>query len=135
MLSDPFYDDMEDSGIDLTPLIDVVFMLLIFFIMSTVFVKPSISIDLPVTEHAARQKSDGKVLVIAVSADGGYYHKDRQLTLEGLMTLLEEHPQAAVNLFVDRHAPFEPFIRFIDQAKAKGREEIVVTTEPEAQNP
>lgn len=134
MLSDPFYDDMEDSGIDLTPLIDVVFMLLIFFIMSTVFVKPSISIDLPVTEHAAKQKRDGKVLVIALSADGGYYHKEQRLTLEGLMMLLDEHPEAGINLFVDRQSPFEPFIRFIDQAKAKGREEIVVTTQPEAQD-
>ena len=42
------YDDFqEDAGIDLTPLIDVVFMLLVFFIMTTTFSRPVLVIVLP----------------------------------------------------------------------------------------
>jgi len=135
MVQDPFCDEGEDSGIDLTPLIDVVFMLLIFFIMSTVFIKPSIHIDLPRTEHAAQQQARGTTLVLALDAAGQFFHQEQQLAMGEMLALLDEYPDASVNLFVDKRAPFEPFIQFIDQAKARGREEIVVTTQPDENTP
>ena len=48
------FDFDEDINIDLTPLIDVIFMLLIFFIMTTTFSKPVIDIMLPASKTAEK---------------------------------------------------------------------------------
>ena len=50
------HDFDEDASIDLTPVIDVIFMLLIFFIMTTTFSKPVLDIVLPASETAELQQ-------------------------------------------------------------------------------
>ncbi|OPL14045.1 MAG: hypothetical protein AVO34_05955 [Firmicutes bacterium ML8_F2] len=128
MSFDVFSDSMEEDGIDLTPLIDVVFMLLIFFVLSTVFIKPSIEVDLPTVDHAQAARPEKDWLTISIDAAGHYHAEDGQQTLTELLTVLDRRPQSAINFQVDKQAPFESFIKIIDQVKARGREDIIVTT-------
>lgn len=128
MSCDLFNEPSEEDGIDLTPLIDVVFMLLIFFVLSTVFVKPGIEVDLPTVEHAQASRPEKDWLVVSIDAAGKYHAEDAERTMQELLAILDRHPQSAVNFEVDKQAPFEPFIRIIDQVKARGREDIIVTT-------
>ena len=111
------HDFDEDASIDLTPVIDVIFMLLIFFIMTTTFSKPVLDIVLP-------------ELVISVKADGTIHYQDRQLTKEALAAVLEARPEALLNLYVDEKAPFEAFVGVVDIARLKRGGHFVISTQP-----
>ena len=62
------HDFDEDASIDLTPVIDVIFMLLIFFIMTTTFSKPVLDIVLPASDTAEESSRKNAELVISVKA-------------------------------------------------------------------
>ena len=62
------HDFDEDASIDLTPVIDVIFMLLIFFIMTTTFSKPVLDIVLPASETSEESSRKNAELVISGSA-------------------------------------------------------------------
>ena len=108
------HDFDEDASIDLTPVIDVIFMLLIFFIMTTTFSKPVLDIVLPASEKA----------------DGTIHYQDRQLTKEALAAVLETRPEALLNLYVDEKAPFEAFVGVVDIARLKRGGHFVISTQP-----
>ena len=69
------HDFDEDASIDLTPVIDVIFMLLIFFIMTTTFSKPVLDIVLPASETSEESSRKNAELVISVKADGTIHYR------------------------------------------------------------
>ena len=126
---------MFDSGldleadIDLTPVIDVVFMLLIFFIMTTTFSKPVLEIVLPVAETTENIRDRPQEFIITVTAEGGIFHGDTELDKENLTALLDTRKEALLNLFVDEKAPFEAFVKIVDIAKVKRGGRFVISTQ------
>ncbi len=118
----------EEVSIDLAPLIDVVFMLLVFFIMTTTFSKPVIDIVLPKAEHT-EEKERSEELVISLTKEGGYFYKDEQYSVEQLEHLFKENPEATINLYVDQKAPFDSFVQVVDKAKAREAGKFVISTE------
>ena len=122
------HDFDEDASIDLTPVIDVIFMLLIFFIMTTTFSKPVLDIVLPASETSEESSRKNAELVISVKADGTIYY--RQLTKEALAAVLETRPEALLNLYVDEKAPFEAFVGVVDIARLKRGGHFVISTQP-----
>lgn len=119
----------DDINVDLTPLIDVVFMLLIFFIMTTTFNKPILDIILPSSEQAEKNGEKQEEILISIDKEGAYYHKDNVLTLEELHLVLEQNTELLLNLFVDKEAPFEAFISVVDLAKENRGGRFVISTE------
>ena len=80
-------DRRDDIELNLTPLIDVVFLLLIFFMVSTTFDKQSqLKITLPEATASAEQAADNAV-VIGIDAKGRYFINDRQLVNSQAKTL------------------------------------------------
>ena len=65
------HDFDEDASIDLTPVIDVIFMLLIFFIMTTTFSKPVLDIVLPASETSEESSRKNAELVISAIDERG----------------------------------------------------------------
>lgn len=126
------FDFDEDPGIDLTPLIDVIFMLLIFFIMTTTFSKPVLDIILPVSESAVERSERSPELMISVTYDGRIIHNSEEITPEALAGLLESRAGDLLNLFVDEKAPFESFVRVVDVARAKRGDRFVISTQQPA---
>ncbi|MEA2012825.1 MAG: biopolymer transporter ExbD, partial [Verrucomicrobiota bacterium] len=63
-------DNQFDSDIDLTPLIDVIFLLIIFFVLATTFSKPVLDVVLPSSQAASQVKSDKKDLIVEVNEMG-----------------------------------------------------------------
>ena len=114
----------EEPGIDLTPLIDTIFMLLIFFIMTTTFSRPVLDILLPASAEAEASQSK-KEQVISIRADGSLHYEGRQIEKEDLDVVLSERPEALLNLYVDKSAPFEAFV-----ARVKKGGHFVISTEP-----
>ncbi len=124
-----FDDDVfVDDKLDLTPIIDVLFLLLIFFIMTTTFTKPVLNVVLPKAESAeeARQR---KELLIVVDSKGAIFNEGRQLEREDIEHLMQSGKKLPINFQVDKAAPFSAFIKVLDLARLHDRTDFVFTIE------
>lgn len=120
--------------INLTSLIDVLFLLLIFFMVSTTFVsQPAISLQLPTAEHseAARQTP----VVVHIDQYGKVYINDEPIELalleEALLSRLRDQSEKAVVLKADSRVQHGIVIHVLDLIKGAGVKKLVVATEPE----
>ena len=79
----------EDPNIDLTSLIDVVFLLLIFFMVSTTFEHPTrLKVDLPEASTAQHNANAPEILELVIDSDGRMFLNDRQLVDSREQTLI-----------------------------------------------
>ncbi len=125
----------KDPEVNLTPLIDVVFLLLIFFMVSTTFEKESeISIELP---EAAGQKSKEERFTIDITIDGeGNYLvnnkrlKDRELTTlkKAIRLTRAEHKEPRLVISADKKTPHQAVIRAMDAARQLGLVHLTFAT-------
>lgn len=122
------FDEFEEEPrVDLTPLIDVIFMLVIFFVMTMTFSKPVMDVILPAAQNSEVKKR-AENLVIAVNADGAYFHDNQEIPREEVAQFLKDHPDGTLNLMVDEKAPFEAFVFLADLAKADRGGKFVIST-------
>lgn len=123
------FDFDEDINIDLTPLIDVIFMLLIFFIMTTTFSKPVIDVLLPASKTAEKAGSETKEIVITVSNKGDIYYGDNLISADQLEKILKDNPDKILNMFIDKTAPFQSFVHIVDIAKKEREGRFIISTD------
>jgi len=125
----------DEPDINLTPLIDVVFLLLIFFMVSTTFEQQSrIQIELPeATADATAQEDD--TLEILVDAQGRYFIGDQQVINSELKTLKTAISKAVgnrgelpVTIRADANTPHQAVIRVLDAASQLGLIHISLAT-------
>ncbi len=118
----------------MAPLIDVVFLLLIFFMVTTTFEREAVlKIQLP---QARGQKQDTKrALEIAVDAEGRYYLDQRELADQRVETLkraiakaLEEGASPRVVIAADRKTPHQAVIQVLDAARQLNLHHIAFAT-------
>ena len=125
-------EDEQETGIDMSPLIDCVFILLIFFIVTTVFVEETgIEVDKP--EAASSANLEKNSILLAVSANGDVVYGGRNIGLNGVRSqvqrlLAADSDPMPVIVQVDRDAPSGLFVRVIDEAKLGGAEKVSVST-------
>ena len=117
-------------NIDLTPLIDMMFMLLLFFILSTTFLKPAIEVDLPGAEQEATEQEDNKVIVVTIGDDGLIFAGKQNVTADLHAWMAGIPRDTTLDFQVDRTAPFQSFVRVVDEAKRLGHEKFTITTVP-----
>ncbi len=117
--------DRRKSGseVNLTPMLDVVFIMLIFFIVTASFVKESgIEISRPGASTAVR-KEKGNIL-IAISANDQIWMNRRQVDPRALRANIErahaENPQGAVIIQADKEAKTGLLVKVMDAARAAG---------------
>ncbi|MFP4030921.1 MAG: ExbD/TolR family protein [Desulfococcaceae bacterium] len=131
MIFEPEAEDaLDDAGLDLTPLIDVVFLLLVFFIMATTFSKPVVDVLLPRAESGDMADGKSADMVVAIDAEGRVFYDGEEVPRSAFPELMSRQPDRTLNFFVDHRAPFESFVAALDQARLKRRSELVITTEP-----
>lgn len=123
------FDFDEDINIDLTPLIDVIFMLLIFFIMTTTFSKPVIDVLLPASKTAEKAGSETKEIVITVSNKGDIYYGENIISANELEKILKDNPDKILNMFIDKTAPFQSFVHIVDIAKKEREGRFIISTD------
>ncbi len=83
-------EDAEEPELNLTPLIDVVFLLLVFFLVSTTFKRDEVEMDLNLPEATSGDSSeDGKLLIINVKRDGAVFVDGRRVSSEALKQKLK----------------------------------------------
>lgn len=127
-----FLEDEFEADIDLTPLIDVVFMLLLFFILASTFSAPVLKVALPSARTAVQVEPDPARLTLSVDAAGTLYHLDAPIALADVPELLAAgKKEAEVELRVDRAAPFDAFVGVMDQLRACGRSHVLIGAKPD----
>lgn len=123
------FDIDEEVNIDLTPLIDVVFMLLIFFIMTTTFSKPVLDVLLPASKMAESKESQTKEILISVTSDGKVYYNNTLIKEDEIKSILDANTDKMLNLYIDKTAPFQSFVNIIDIAKKERNGKFIISTD------
>jgi biopolymer transport protein ExbD len=120
------------SSIDMAPLIDIVFLLLIFFIVTTVFVKET-GVPISKPRAASSEDLDRQSILIAVTAESRVWHAGREIGQDGVRAvvaaLLEENPDSPVIIRADAATPTEATVKVIDSAKLAGASSVSLATE------
>jgi biopolymer transport protein ExbD len=129
----------SDASIELTPLIDVVFLLLIFFMVSTTFIRETeLQVDLP-EATGLKQEREHDIIEVIISADGQYSVNDRALVNSLPETLAQALRDATdgdlsrrLYITADGNASHQSVVRVMDAAGQLGLTRLSITTrEPE----
>lgn len=128
----------DEPQIDLTTLIDCLFMLIIFFVLTMSFSKPVLEVILPEATNAETSQARNELLV-SVKADGTLYLNAAPATIEEIARALDEAPERLLNIYMDEEAPFSRFVAVMDLAKTKRNGRFVISTRrpesPESASP
>ena len=122
----------EESQVDLTPMLDVVFIMLIFFIVTSTFVKESgVAVTRPNAETAV--PTDAASIQIGITSNNQIYFDKRLVDKRAVRANIEkglaESPGAAVIIVADALSNTETLIEVMDQSRLAGAENISVATD------
>tara|TARA_R110002167_G_scaffold1441_27_gene6939 strand:+ start:1460 stop:1861 length:402 start_codon:yes stop_codon:yes gene_type:complete len=121
----------EDAAIDMTPMLDIVFIMLIFFIVTTVFVKEAgIEVNKPGASQAVMPKNAN--IFIAVTENGDVWIDKRQIDIDtvraNLERLMAEQPSDVIIIQADKNSDYGVVMDVMDQVKAAGIDRISIAT-------
>ncbi len=123
-------DDSNEAGIDISPLMDCVFILLIFFIVTTTFVEETgIEVDKP--QAASSVKLEKTSILIALTEKGEVVYGGREIGISGIQPLVKRMLQkedVPVIVQADTSAQSGMLVRVIDEAKLAGALKVSVAT-------
>jgi biopolymer transport protein ExbD len=125
-------NDSEDmASIDMSPLIDMVFILLIFFIVTTTFVEESgVDVDKPAAASASRL--DKNSIIFAITAQGQVVYGGKEVGVGGvrpLVTRLCDRDPLPVIVQADKNTPSGILVRVIDEAKLGKAKNVSIATQ------
>ena len=113
----------EKEEIDMTPMLDVVFILLIFFIVTASFVKEA-GIDVNRPEAATAIKKERANILVAISDKGDIWINKRKVDIRSVQANIErlkaENPQGTVVIQADQKSTTDTLIKVMDSARAAG---------------
>lgn len=123
-------DDSGEQGIDISPLIDCVFILLIFFIVTTTFVEETgIEVDKPQAASASHLEKTS--ILIALTGKGEVVYGGREIGVSGVQPLVRrmlQKEELPVIIQADQNALSGQLVRIIDEAKLGGATKVSVAT-------
>ncbi len=128
----------DEPGIDLVPLIDVVLVLIIFFVITTTFdVRSTLQLQLPTASE--QQRPPATTLNVLVNADGRYFIGDREVLRTDIEAVKQAIADAAggdrdqpVMLRADARTPYQAVVTAQDALAQLGFRRIAIATAPEA---
>ncbi len=126
------FEEEEENEVNLTPMLDVVFIMLIFFIVTASFVKEAgIDVNRP-SAATAERKEKGNILV-AISEDNQIWIDRRQVDPRALRANIErmhaENPNAAVVIQADEESKNKLLVLVMDAARSAGVKNVAIAAE------
>lgn len=124
----------DDAELDMTPMLDIVFIMLIFFIVTSSFVKTAgIEINPPSASSAEQQENVN--IFIAVSADGEIWLDNREVDIRSVRSLVSrlhaDSPDSAVVVEADKNSKTEQLMQVLDQVRQAGVSNVAVAASNE----
>ena len=127
-------DDGGETGIDISPLIDCVFILLIFFIVTTTFVEETgVEVDKP--QAASSVQLEKTSILIALTEKGEVVYGGREIGISGVQPLVKRMLQkedVPVVIQADKSSQSGLLVRVIDEAKLAGAEKVSLSARKSA---
>ncbi|MEX2122472.1 MAG: biopolymer transporter ExbD [Woeseia sp.] len=128
-------EENEDHGIDLAPMLDFTINLLIFFIITTSFIKEAgVTVFKPNATTAEHRESGN--LLIAIRENGDIWMDREQVELRELRTLIErlhiERPDDTVVIIADRNSKAGVVAKVMDEVRAGGITEVSIAADPDS---
>ena len=121
-----------EPGIDLTPMLDVVFIMLIFFIVTASFVKET-GIEINRPEASTAEAEDTAVILVAINANNDIWIDRRRIDVRAVRANIErmhaENPRGVVIVQADNKANVQTLTAVVDAARQAGVMDVSVATE------
>lgn len=119
----------EEASVDITPMLDVVFIMLIFFIVTATFVKQAgIEVNQPQASTAVVQEKAN--ILIAIDADNRIWINRREVDIRALRPNIErlhaENPKGSVVIQADKDSTNEVLVQVMDSSRKAGVYEIAI---------
>ncbi|MGW8368026.1 MAG: ExbD/TolR family protein [Gammaproteobacteria bacterium] len=122
----------EESEINITPMLDVVFIMLIFFIVTASFVKEA-GIDVNRPDAQTAQKKEKANILVAISANNEIWIDRRRVDPRAVRANIErlhaENPQGTVVIQADKEAKTETLIQVMDSARQAGVYDVAIAAQ------
>ena len=124
----------EEADIDMTPMLDIVFIMLIFFIVPTSFVKET-GIDVSRPQASTTERQERGNILIAIKPNGDVWIAKRKVELRAVRANVErlhaENPEGTVVIIADKEAQTGTLVEVMDQVRLAGVYNVSIA----AQNP
>ncbi|NNE90633.1 MAG: biopolymer transporter ExbD [Verrucomicrobiales bacterium] len=125
-------DEESTSEINISPLIDIVFILLIFFIVTTVFVEET-GIEVEKPRAASQNELEKNSILIGITPEGSVFYGGREIGVGGVRAVVgrllkQESKQMPVIIQADQRTPTETTVEVLDEAKLAGAVKVFVST-------
>lgn len=123
-------NDSSESGVDISPLIDCVFILLIFFIVTTTFVEET-GVEVNKPQAASGAQLEKTSVLLAITAQGQVVYGGNEIGISGVRPLIKRELQkeeVPVIIQADRDVKAGLLIRVVDEAQLAGAEKVSVAT-------
>jgi biopolymer transport protein ExbD len=128
--------DQEETELDMTPMLDIVFIMLIFFIVTTSFVKESgVTVNTPRAATASNQEKAN--IFIAITASGEVWIDRRPVDPRAIRTIVArlhaDNPEGSVIIQADADAATGTLVEIMDQVRLAGVEGIAIAADQSAE--
>lgn len=123
--------DAEDSDVNVTPLLDIVFIMLIFFIVTATFIKePGVTVQRPDANTAEEQRLVS--VLVAIDSNNRIWINREETPLEAVRVAVErlrrENPRGSAVIQADGSADSEYLIEVLQQIREAGVQETVAVS-------
>jgi biopolymer transport protein ExbD/biopolymer transport protein TolR len=121
------------AEINVTPLVDVVLVLLIIFMVITPMIARGVAVELPITANHEKKADDNKDLVVSVTAEGDVYLGADKIALDRLTTAVKDerrrNPDKGIFFKADHRARYGPARRAMEAIHRAGVEDVQLGTD------
>lgn len=122
-------EEEEESSVDITPMLDVVFIMLIFFIVTATFIKESgIDVDKPSAATAIVQEKAS--ILVAIDENDDVWINRRQVDLRSVRSIIErlhaENPKGTLVIQADKESKNDTLVQVMDASRRAGVYEIAL---------
>lgn len=134
------YEDDDDAEISMSPLIDCVFLLLIFFLVATMSKKANKDVDirLPESKSAIKRLATDEQIVIGIDSQGNVFLEGKPASImvlhDALRTEALANPSQQIRIDADAEAPLANVVEVVDICQFNHLDEVVLRTYDENYN-
>ena len=121
----------DESDVNVTPLLDIVFIMLIFFIVTATFIKePGVQVQRPDADTAEEQRLVS--ILVAIDSDNRIWIDNKETALEGVRSAVErlrrENPRGSAVIQSDGSAHSEYLVEVLEQIRAAGVQDVIAVS-------
>ena len=124
--------EADESSVDITPMLDVVFIMLIFFIVTATFIKEA-GIDVDKPEAATAIVQEKASILVAIDANDQVWINRRQVDVRSVRSIIErlhaENPKGTVVIQADRESRNKTLVQVMDASRRAGVYDIALAAE------